>query len=103
MLALNEQHHVSHNIIFRYLFLLIICSYFTLIFQVEHRLKPFHGARVCFVGFPEEEEQHMTEILVSNGGTVTNVDDPACTHVVSSSIFFLHCFLIFKFSFVVAW
>lgn len=25
----------------------------------------------------------MTEILVSNGGTVTTLDDPACSHVVS--------------------
>ncbi|KAJ8972508.1 hypothetical protein NQ314_000152 [Rhamnusium bicolor] len=52
------------------------------IFMSEHKLKPFHGARVCFVGFPEEEEKHMTEVLLSNGGTVTNLEDPSCTHVV---------------------
>lgn len=60
------------------------------VLQTEYRLKPFHGIRVCFVGFPEEEEEHMTEVLVMNGGTVTTLDDPACTHVVSefSSVFF---------------
>ncbi|XP_017768684.1 PREDICTED: protein ECT2 isoform X4 [Nicrophorus vespilloides] len=51
-------------------------------FVSEFKLKPFHGARVCFLGFPEEEEKHMAEILVSNGGTVAPLDDPTCTHVV---------------------
>ncbi|CAG9830214.1 unnamed protein product [Diabrotica balteata] len=48
----------------------------------KHKLKPFHGARVGFVGFAEEEEKHMSEVLLLNGGVVTNVDDPNCTHVV---------------------
>ncbi|CAH1130742.1 unnamed protein product [Ceutorhynchus assimilis] len=47
-----------------------------------YKLKPFHGARVCFLGFPEEEENHMTEVLLCNGGTVTTPEDPNCTHVV---------------------
>ncbi|XP_018579820.1 protein ECT2 isoform X3 [Anoplophora glabripennis] len=51
-------------------------------FTAEHKLKPFHGARVCFIGFPEEEEKHMTEVLLSNGGAVTNLEDPGCSHVV---------------------
>lgn len=55
----------------------------SLSFQSQYKLKPFHGARVCFVGFPEEEEKHMTEILLHNGGTVTNLEDTTCTHVVS--------------------
>lgn len=29
----------------------------------------------------------MTEVLLSNGGTVTNLEDPSCTHVVI--IFFM--------------
>lgn len=53
------------------------------VLQTEYRLKPFHGIRVCFIGFPEAEEEHMTEVLVANGGTITTLDDPACTHVVS--------------------
>ncbi|XP_028028434.1 protein ECT2 isoform X6 [Bombyx mandarina] len=48
----------------------------------EHKLKVFAGARVCFVGFPEDETQHMGEVLASNGGAVCPLDDPDCTHVV---------------------
>ncbi|XP_014276260.1 protein ECT2 isoform X2 [Halyomorpha halys] len=51
----------------------------------EHRLKAFHGARVCFLGFPEDERQHMADILAENGGVSTDIADPACTHVVCDS------------------
>lgn len=47
-----------------------------------YKLKPFHGARVCFCGFPDDERQHMMEVLQENGGTVTELEDPTCTHVV---------------------
>lgn len=53
------------------------------LFQAEHRLKAFHGARVCFLGFPEDERKHMADILAENGGISTDIADPACTHVVS--------------------
>ncbi|KAG7304526.1 hypothetical protein JYU34_011476 [Plutella xylostella] len=48
----------------------------------EHKLRVFAGARVCFVGFPEDETQHMADVLASNGGAVCALDDPDCTHVV---------------------
>ncbi|XP_063393278.1 protein ECT2 isoform X6 [Cydia fagiglandana] len=48
----------------------------------EHKLKVFAGARVCFVGFPEDETQHMGDVLASNGGAACPLDDPDCTHVV---------------------
>ncbi|KAK9879703.1 hypothetical protein WA026_006763 [Henosepilachna vigintioctopunctata] len=51
-------------------------------FLAKHKLKPFHGAHITFMGFPKEEEQHMREVLISNGGTVSTLDDPNCTHVV---------------------
>ncbi|XP_014245767.1 protein ECT2 isoform X2 [Cimex lectularius] len=51
----------------------------------EHKLKPFHGARVCFLGFPEEERKHMADILVENGGVPTDIQDPLCSHVVLDS------------------
>lgn len=35
------------------------------------------------MGFHEDEERHMTEVLEANGGTVTNLDDVSCSHVVS--------------------
>ncbi|KAK4880377.1 hypothetical protein RN001_008523 [Aquatica leii] len=52
------------------------------VFVGEHRLKPFYGANVCFLGFPKDEERHMTEVLEANGGTITSLEDVVCTHVV---------------------
>ncbi|XP_045760563.1 protein ECT2 isoform X6 [Maniola jurtina] len=51
----------------------------------EHKLKVFAGARVCFVGFPEDETQHMADVLASNGGAACALDDPDCTHVVMAN------------------
>ncbi|XP_041973967.1 protein ECT2 isoform X7 [Aricia agestis] len=51
-------------------------------FIKEHKLKVFAGARVCFVGFAEDETQHMAEVLSGNGGAACTLDDPDCTHVV---------------------
>ncbi|XP_049822785.1 protein ECT2 isoform X2 [Aethina tumida] len=48
----------------------------------EHKLNVFHGVKVCFFGFAGDEERHMTEVLIENGGTATTTDDPSCTHVV---------------------
>ncbi|XP_026285147.1 protein ECT2 isoform X1 [Frankliniella occidentalis] len=52
-------------------------------FTANFKLKPFQGAKVCFVGFPEEEKKHMEEVLVENGGTVADMSD--CSHVVVES------------------
>uniref|UniRef100_A0A0C9QGU7 ECT2_0 protein n=1 Tax=Fopius arisanus TaxID=64838 RepID=A0A0C9QGU7_9HYME len=49
---------------------------------VQHKLKPFYGARVCFFGFPDDEKKHMVEVLQQQGGEPTEIDDPECTHVV---------------------
>ncbi|KAM3966479.1 LOW QUALITY PROTEIN: epithelial cell transforming 2 pebble [Aphomia sociella] len=51
----------------------------------EHKLKVFAGARVSFVGFPEDETEHMAEVLASNGGSTCPMDDPDCTHVVMAN------------------
>ncbi|CAB3248321.1 unnamed protein product [Arctia plantaginis] len=51
----------------------------------EHKLMVFAGARVCFVGFPEDETQHMAEVLASNGGSTCQMDDPDCSHVVMAN------------------
>ncbi|XP_015113706.1 protein ECT2 isoform X2 [Diachasma alloeum] len=50
---------------------------------VQHKLKPFYGARVCFFGFPDDEKKHMVEVLQQQGGEPTEIDDPDCTHVVT--------------------
>ena len=46
-------------------------------------MKPFHGARILFHGFTEEERAHMVSELVRNGGVeCAQMGDASCTHVV---------------------
>jgi hypothetical protein len=56
---------------------------FSSVVQICYKLKLFHGARICFFGFPDDEMQHVKEVLQENGGTATELEDPTCTHVVS--------------------
>lgn len=51
-----------------------------------HRLKAFEGQKVCFFGFPPEEHQHMVDVLKANGGIPADLEDPQCSHVVSTWI-----------------
>ncbi|XP_060848998.1 protein ECT2 isoform X2 [Rhopalosiphum padi] len=52
-------------------------------FFSEHKLKPFHGAKICFSGFTEEERSHMVDVLLQNGGTpIGDENDTECTHLV---------------------
>ncbi|XP_058055313.1 protein ECT2 [Anopheles bellator] len=48
----------------------------------QHRVKVFEGHKVCFFGFQEDERQHMIDVLKTNGGIPTELDDPECSHVV---------------------
>ncbi|KAK7866025.1 hypothetical protein R5R35_008539 [Gryllus longicercus] len=50
--------------------------------MMSYKHKPFYSAFVSFFGFPEEERQHMTEVLLENGGVAVDLEDPTCTHVV---------------------
>ncbi|KAF0751301.1 protein ECT2 isoform X1, partial [Aphis craccivora] len=53
-------------------------------FFSEHKLKPFHGAKICFSGFTEEERSHMVDVLLQNGGTpIGDENDTECTHLVT--------------------
>lgn len=54
-------------------------------FLDARRLKAFEGQRICFFGFPPDEHQHMIEILKSNGGIPTDLEDPDCSHVIISN------------------
>ena len=56
-------------------------------FQDGWRVKPFHGARVHFLGFTDEERAHMAAELERNGGRECRdyKTDP-CTHVVVESV-----------------
>lgn len=52
-------------------------------FVKDYRLRLFEGQKVCFMGFPPEEHQHMVDVLRENGGILTELDNPECSHVVS--------------------
>lgn len=52
-------------------------------FTAPHRLKPFEGQKICFLGFAADEHQHMIDVLEANGGVSVQIDDPECSHVVS--------------------
>ncbi|XP_063224169.1 protein ECT2 [Bacillus rossius redtenbacheri] len=49
---------------------------------MANKLDLFHGARLCFYGFTDDEREHMAEILQENGGVVVELADKSCTHVV---------------------
>ncbi|XP_034239335.1 protein ECT2-like isoform X2 [Thrips palmi] len=53
-------------------------------FTSQHKLKPFQGAKICFLGFPEDEKKHMEEVLVENGGEVA--DAAESSHIVVDEI-----------------
>lgn len=52
----------------------------------QFKLKPFHGARICLYGFPDNEKKDMEAVLVENSGTLVDIDDSSCTHVVRFGI-----------------
>ena len=52
-------------------------------FLATHKVKPFHGAHVHFVGFEPADFEVMTSELVRNGGNVCeDFHNENCTHVV---------------------
>ena len=52
-------------------------------FQSQWKVKPFHGAYIHFLGFPEEERVHMASELARNGGKeCADYRRDRCTHVV---------------------
>lgn len=60
---------------------------------LNHKLKAFEGQRICFFGFSAEEKQHMIDILIENNGIPTDLEDPECSHVVSTFLLsFFGCF-----------
>jgi hypothetical protein len=52
-------------------------------FVETHKVKPFHGAKVHFLGFDEAEMEVMASELLRNGGQLCqDIDSKNCTHVV---------------------
>lgn len=47
-----------------------------------YRLPTFQGNNVFFHGFEDSEKQHMAEVLVANGGRVTEVLTKETTHMI---------------------
>ncbi|XP_050530486.1 protein ECT2-like isoform X3 [Daktulosphaira vitifoliae] len=56
-------------------------------FISKHKLKPFHGAKIGFIGFTEEEKLHLNDVLIQNGGTPVNENNTECTHLVVNESF----------------
>lgn len=52
-------------------------------FTKPHKLRAFEGQKICFLGFPPDEHDHMIDVLQANGGVATEIDDIECSHVVS--------------------
>ena len=53
-------------------------------FADSHKVKPFHGAHVHFMGFEAVDLEVMTSELVRNGGNLCNdpLQNENCTHIV---------------------
>lgn len=48
----------------------------------QYRLRPFHGLNLAFYGFSESELDELTNLTVSNAGTVVETSSPLCTHII---------------------
>lgn len=47
-----------------------------------HRVPPFFKCCLSFLGFSKEEQKHMEELTIENGGLFAPVSDEECTHLV---------------------
>lgn len=45
---------------------------------------------MCFIGFSAEETEHMSQVLISNRGAVSSLDDPNCSHLVSFILIYFY-------------
>ncbi|XP_015908108.1 protein ECT2 isoform X2 [Parasteatoda tepidariorum] len=49
---------------------------------MQYKLLPFVGSKLAFLGYQKEEEEHMIEISLKNGGEIVKSEDPSCTHII---------------------
>ncbi|KAK7499196.1 hypothetical protein BaRGS_00009456 [Batillaria attramentaria] len=47
-----------------------------------YKVKPFFQCRLSFLGFSPEEQKHMEDLTIENGGTYTSVGSEEATHLV---------------------
>ncbi|BFZ06676.1 hypothetical protein BsWGS_09714 [Bradybaena similaris] len=50
--------------------------------MAAYRMKPFYECCLCFLGFAKEEQKHMEELTIENGGTVAEQGAADLTHLV---------------------
>lgn len=53
-----------------------------LLSQAKYKLKVFQNLRIVLVGFQEEDQSQMEDLVHQNGGFVTTLEDQQATHVV---------------------
>ncbi|XP_052783729.1 protein ECT2-like isoform X2 [Mya arenaria] len=49
---------------------------------MKYKVPPFHKKCLSFLGFTHDEQNHMEEITIENGGTFASVGDHECTHLI---------------------
>ncbi|KAL4219754.1 Protein T2 [Mactra antiquata] len=49
---------------------------------MKYKLPPFYKRCLSFLGFSKDEQNHMEEITIENGGTFASVGDEDCTHLI---------------------
>lgn len=50
--------------------------------MMKLRLEALKGVQLAFLGFPEDERQHMEEVAVANGALVVEPTNPGCSFLV---------------------
>ncbi|KAK6195819.1 hypothetical protein SNE40_001172 [Patella caerulea] len=50
--------------------------------MMSYRVKPFYECCLSFVGFTSDEQKHMEELTIENGGTYCSVGSEESTHLV---------------------
>ncbi|XP_045200186.2 protein ECT2-like isoform X2 [Mercenaria mercenaria] len=49
---------------------------------MKYKLAPFYKRCLSFLGFSKDEQNHMEEVTIENGGTFASVGDEECTHLI---------------------
>lgn len=52
----------------------------------HYKLKPFHGLRMAFVGFKEDDAKELSELTIANEGIIADAADLCCSHIIVDAI-----------------
>ncbi|KAL5004653.1 hypothetical protein ScPMuIL_018109 [Solemya velum] len=50
--------------------------------MMQYKVLPFFKCQLSFLGFSKEEQKHMEDLTIENGGKFVDVGDENCTHMV---------------------